>query len=148
MASNFSAAYDLDGVLCEAPKPKGKPIWKMSGDERRAWFAYLKGHYQNAAPLLKPKDEEILVLTARRGTKANTELTNAWLAKHMERPFEVCFIQIKKTIKNVAQFKVDKMREHGVTAIIEDNEKVLRAIKKIAPEMTCYLFSDGEAKII
>ncbi len=124
-------AYDFDGVICQAPQEAEKSMYKMSGQERKDRNAYLKHHYGHAIPLLKPTEEEVIIITARKGHKPVRQLTGFWCNKHLHgKHVTVHFLQENRTIPNVAKHKNKVIAEFGITDFIEDNWKVLTEMKK------------------
>lgn len=124
-------AYDMDGVICEAPKENEKSFFKMNGVERKERNAYLRHHYAYAAPLHIPAEESLIIITARKFHKPVQNFTRFWTTKHLRgKEIQIHFLREARTIKNVAKFKNRVIAELGITDFVEDNLRVLKEMKK------------------
>lgn len=132
MASKI-AAYDLDGVLCEAPPHADKSFMKMNGAERKARKAFLLDWYKNAKPLYVPPENNqmLCVITARKGEDEIMKVTEEWLVRHFPgKVIKIKYLTKGRTLKNVILFKLQTLEDWGCTSFLEDNLKVLKGIRR------------------
>mgnify|MGYP001559356199 CR=1 FL=1 len=140
-------AYDLDGVLAEAPPARPKSFFKSTGPERKEWNEFLAEWYKQTKPLLRPTDEPFIVITARKCREPYKSITVHWLALNMPHMNWKLFMHEKaRTLKNVIAFKGEVLRLMEATKFTEDNKKVLKGVKELAPNCELFHF-DGKESI-
>lgn len=138
-------AYDLDGVLAEAPPHAEKTFFKMNGEERRARKKMLGEHYLNAPRLFIPDQDEFVVITARKNDLATMALTEDWLAKNFpNKKWSLYMLDRARTYKNVIAFKGEVLEKLGIKCFVEDNLTVLQGIKKMKLDCTLLLYKDKQ----
>ena len=142
-------AYDLDGVLAEAPAPAEKSFFKSNGAERRARKEYLLDFHAKAQPLFVPPEDNFSIITARKDVAPIKSVTIKWLMDCMPagKVFDIAFLREGRTIKNVVAFKTRRLIEIDAQEFTEDNEKVLKGIRKNLPNIKLWLYKDGERHI-
>lgn len=139
----YEVAYDLDGVLAEAPPPMTKKYQHMNGEERKQYKHDKMQHYANAAILLTPSEDKFLVITARKHDPEIIAITKYWLQQNLpDKEIEICFFQslVRKTYDSVGKFKVEKLKEHKVKQYTEDNKTILKIIHRLAPSIALYYY--------
>lgn len=141
-------AFDLDGVLAEtAPKPS-KTWGKMSGSERAAWKAGLLSWYDIVPPLLKPEVPQFHVITARKDVPDVRRVTTAWLERHFPgRVLGLHMLAESRSIENVAWFKGNIIKTLGVSHFVEDNMKILKALRVAGLRANLYFYNGKLARV-
>lgn len=146
MASKYLVAYDLDGVLAEAPPPRPKSFFKSTGQERKDWDLLLAEHYRTAKPLLVPPEAEFHVITARKCKAPFIDITMAWLEKHYpDRTWRFHMLATGRTLKNVIAFKGSVIAQMGISKFTEDNREVLKGLRKGGVACELYYFDGKES---
>lgn len=129
-------AYDLDGVLCEAP-PEGKEWRDMSGIEREAWLAGLLRHYERAKPLRTAAEmpEGFIVIADRRGDRERVmKATEEWARRHFGgKCATVHFGNGERTFKEQSEWRAGILREAGATRYEDDSEAMVKRLKPLCP---------------
>ena len=134
----FKTAYDMDGVLCENPASTEKTFFKMNGEERKKRKEYLLSHYPIAKQLHIPKEEEFIIITARKEKNGVKEISRAWVDKNLPgKKVQIFFLQEAKTYKNVIKFKAEIINKFNIQNFYEDNLVVLKGLTKL---VKCSLF--------
>ncbi len=140
-------AYDLDGVLAQAPPKEWftKPWRHMSGAERMERQAALTSWYRLAPVLLGPDPTEALhVITARK--RDQREVTLEWFVEKLpeHRLSTLDMLIESRTLSNVIEHKrmaLLGLLSVGVTDFVEDNAAVLRGLAKLGVYQRLHLFS-------
>ena len=139
-------AYDLDGVLAEAPPAYVKPWRKMTGPERAAQITRTIDHYLVAHSLFSPEPGDFHVITARKVTTRKVSLD--WLERRFgQRVLELHMLEEGRTIENVVRFKADVLRRIGATDYAEDNRTVVRELRKQDLACRIWHFKKGEMRL-
>ena len=143
----MTVAYDLDGVLCEAPPANHKPWRKMKGPERAAHQDMLKDWYGKAKGLYWPTERAFHVITAR--SEANRAITERWLARHFggknaREVVELHMFSGARTIANVVEYKARVLKRIKATDYSEDNRDVVRALRRAVPECRVWHYKNGQ----
>ncbi len=142
----MTVAYDLDGVLAEAP-PEGSKAWRrMKGPERAERRAFLGRWYLTAKGLHKPTEHGFHVVTARSTWARETTLD--WLAaRYGDRMLGLHMLKGGRTIERVVAFKAGVLRELGATDYSEDNRTVVVALRKAVPECRIWHYKGGRMNL-
>lgn len=136
-------AYDIDGVLAEAPPTAAKKWGLMNGAERRARLAQLERHYRKARVLHHPMSSFWAVSARKENTR---QITEDWLARHFKMCQGVFLLSGPRTTERVVKFKIAALRQVNAQEFTEDNLRVLRAVARQLTECQCYWF-DGKRRI-
>jgi hypothetical protein len=132
---------DLDGVLAVKPPPSPKPWSRMNGPERRAQRDATLEWYRIAEPLGLPDTRPVVIVSARKNTPEIRECSCTWLQCFPIWGFvPLCLLDVGRTIKNVAKFKVSCLEDHLAEAFVEDNRAVLKAMAALRPNCTLYFW--------
>jgi hypothetical protein len=123
--------YDLDGVISEKYEID-KSFWDCDGKERKAFIFIKKFHYNNANVIIRPS-EEFIIVTAR--TEKYRSITLNWLQKNNISPKDIFFMKDKRNKRNIINYKMDKIKELGVTTFYEDDETICKLLKKKIPAL-------------
>lgn len=136
-------AYDLDGVLAEAPPASPKAWRRMSGVERTQHQQRTIAHYAVAAVLYRPPPgQRFHVITARKQT--TRDVTGAWLLRAFgPGVVQLWMLEEGRTIENVVRFKADVLRRVGATDYAEDNRTVVRELRKLDLPCRIWHFKKG-----
>lgn len=142
---SFKVGYDMDGVLAVQPPDTGTPWRKMNGEQRKAKQRWLVEWYRNAKPILMPKEEEFIVITARKNTEEIRGVTLDWLGRRFPgRNIKLEMLQESRNIENVVKFKSGIIQGYGLTDYTEDNKVVVKALRGLKLNCRIWLFADEQ----
>ena len=141
-----SAAYMLDGVLCEAPPPSWNSYTAMRRAERLARRQELLTHYRNAMPVWDPGEPMFHVFTTRRDDAAVRQATALWLARHFPRRVRaVTYIPFAPSVSAAALLRAAALARCGAREYTEAAPGILTRLVPAAPGVRLWYF-DGEQR--
>ena len=125
-------AYDLDGVIFPLLK-RHKPFYRYSGAERKEYEAKRLWFYRNAPLILKPKEEEFYIVSARQ--YKYRFLTYEWLERNSIKYKDIHLMDASLTFKNIVEHKSKYIKELGITRYYEDDPKIIKYLDKLFPHI-------------
>lgn len=131
---------DLDGVLAVKPPVASKPWSRMNGPERRAQREATLEWYRIAEPLGEPDLLPSIILSARKDANDVVLATREWLDANGFAGIPMYLLNIGRTIKNVAEFKVGILHKWEIDAFVEDNRAVLKAMAALRPKCSLWFW--------
>ena len=137
-------SYDIDGVLADQPPQAEKKWGHMNGLERKARKQFLYKWYQNAQPLLVPRETEFIAISARKKEPLIYDITSKWLTKNFDNKIlRIYLLEKSRSLENVIEFKSNVISNCGIQRHYEDNKKVLKGISKLLPDVELYFWEKG-----
>jgi hypothetical protein len=142
-------SYDLDGVLAKIPKVDHKKYRFMNGKERKEYKQKLLKGYLIASKLYEPKEDNFYVISARKMEQVIYFISKDWLSRNFgERVLALHLLDKSRTYENVIRFKAETIKKLGIERHYEDDEKVLKGIRKCLPEVELFLIKENMSQPI
>lgn len=137
--------YDLDGVIVVLLK-RDKSYFKQTGAERKLYMEKKVYLYTHSPLLLRPKEKEFFVITARK-PKYRT-LTLRYFEKHNIRPSGLFMMDNSLTFDNIVEFKTARLASLGVTKYHDDDIKLIKALQANLPDIEFIHIPRTETNVI